>query len=656
MSSVECAAKRALDVAASALGLLLLWPLIALCATIARRETGASGIYRQRRVGRHAREFDVLKIRTMLPGSDVRGSTVTVANDDRITRSGRVFRRFKLDELPQLWNVIKGEMSFVGPRPDVPGYADRLTGAQRALLELRPGITGPATIKYRDEEYLLAGQVDPVTFNERVLYPDKVRLNLDYLHNYRFLDDVRYILMTLGLARVPPPPRLRQGGALVNGPRVVLFYQHFWPDSPPYANMLRVIGGGLARAGFAVHMLTAQPSYKASDRQAAHAARETIDGIAVRRLAAIPGSARVTAIRLLGKVLFPPRALLSLLAMRLRGEVPDVVVAATIPPVLNGLCALAGARLTGARFVYHLQDIYPEIGAAGGLWPEESLRHRVLRALDGFVSRRADRCVVLSDDMRRALVERGVRTERVAVVNNFMLEAFEPIEGGVPDVSPTSADDEAPGRRRVVFAGNLGRFQALERLLEAFLAHARVSDGIELHFLGDGAIRERLETMANGADGVHFHGHVDFGVAARFIERCDAGIVSIGEGIHRYAYPSKTLTYLGLGVPVLVLVEDESSLALEVREHGLGVGIGDRSPEALTAGFAELESWLDEHPDASRTVLAHAARRASPAAAVERWRTLLGELVRNAPPGGRTTPDETGEAEASSDERSEASR
>jgi len=201
VTAFESVGKRAFDVFASAGGLVLLWPIIAVCAMIARRDSGGSGIYRQHRVGRHGRAFDVLKIRTMR--ADLPGSTVTVANDRRITGSGRVFRRFKLDELPQLWNVLVGDMSLVGPRPDVPGYADRLAESERALLELRPGITGPATIKYRHEEAILARHADPVEFNDRVLYPDKVRLNLDYLENYRFLDDIRYILMTVGLASIP---------------------------------------------------------------------------------------------------------------------------------------------------------------------------------------------------------------------------------------------------------------------------------------------------------------------------------------------------------------------------------------------------------------------------------------------------------------------
>ena len=110
---------------------------------------------------------------------------------------GRFFRKTKIDELPQLWNVLLGHMSFVGPRPDVPGYADKLTGVERAVLSLRPGITGPATLKYRDEEEILATQDDPEQYNREVIYPDKVQINLQYIREWSFLGDLRYILATV---------------------------------------------------------------------------------------------------------------------------------------------------------------------------------------------------------------------------------------------------------------------------------------------------------------------------------------------------------------------------------------------------------------------------------------------------------------------------
>ncbi len=149
------------------------------------------------------RVINVRKIRTMKDVTEMRQNTITVANDARITPLGQYFRKFKLDELPQLWNVLVGDMSFVGPRPDVAGYADRLVGDQRKILSIRPGITGPATIKYRDEEALLSLAEDAKAFNDEVLYPDKVRLNLSYIQKWSLLSDVRYILITLKILPTP---------------------------------------------------------------------------------------------------------------------------------------------------------------------------------------------------------------------------------------------------------------------------------------------------------------------------------------------------------------------------------------------------------------------------------------------------------------------
>ena len=125
------------------------------------------------------------------------GSSVSLAGEARITPLGAVLRRYKIDELPELWNVLIGDMSFVGPRPDVPGYADQLQGEDREILKLRPGITGPASMKYRNEEELLAKQFDPVRYNDEVIYPDKVRINRYYLHHYSFIKDIQMIIYTV---------------------------------------------------------------------------------------------------------------------------------------------------------------------------------------------------------------------------------------------------------------------------------------------------------------------------------------------------------------------------------------------------------------------------------------------------------------------------
>ena len=178
------------------MGLLLLWPVLLVVALLIRRKMpGGPVIFRQRRVGQYGRLFTMYKFRSMTV--DHVGSSVSVAGESRITPLGATLRRYKLDELPELWNVLKGDMSFVGPRPDVPGYADQLQGRDRDILRLKPGITGPASLKYRDEEELLAQVDNPVRYNDEVIYPDKIRLNLYYLDHYSFVRDIQMILCTV---------------------------------------------------------------------------------------------------------------------------------------------------------------------------------------------------------------------------------------------------------------------------------------------------------------------------------------------------------------------------------------------------------------------------------------------------------------------------
>jgi lipopolysaccharide/colanic/teichoic acid biosynthesis glycosyltransferase len=185
--------KRLFDLCLAVALLVPLLPVILLTAWAARLDTGASGFFLQQRIGRGGRPFRVVKIRTMRP---VPGTTVTTLGDPRITRLGGWLRRSKLDELPQLFNVLAGQMSFVGPRPDVPGFADALGEEGRVILSVRPGITGPATLKYRDEETLLAGVADPERFNREVVFPDKVRLNRDYVLHWSFTRDLVYLWRT----------------------------------------------------------------------------------------------------------------------------------------------------------------------------------------------------------------------------------------------------------------------------------------------------------------------------------------------------------------------------------------------------------------------------------------------------------------------------
>jgi len=187
--------KRGFDLVLSVIGIGVSWWVILLAWIVASVETRSNGMFFQKRIGKDGKIFSVFKIKTM---KDVHGgSTVTTSTDRRITRSGAFFRKTKIDELPQLFNVLLGQMSFVGPRPDVPGFADKLEGDDRMILHVRPGITGPASLKYRDEESLLAKQKDPERYNREVIWPDKVRINKAYITSWSLKKDIDYIIQTI---------------------------------------------------------------------------------------------------------------------------------------------------------------------------------------------------------------------------------------------------------------------------------------------------------------------------------------------------------------------------------------------------------------------------------------------------------------------------
>ena len=180
----------------SLIGIIVLSPIFIILSILVKMYSEGSVFFVQDRIGKNGKIFQMIKFRSMtvIQSSN---STISIKGDIRITKIGVFLRKYKLDELPELWNVLKGDMSLVGPRPDVCGYADNLTGLDRKILELRPGITGVASLKYYNEEDVLAAQDNPLKFNDEVIYPDKVRLNLDYYYNNNLWIDIKIIFATV---------------------------------------------------------------------------------------------------------------------------------------------------------------------------------------------------------------------------------------------------------------------------------------------------------------------------------------------------------------------------------------------------------------------------------------------------------------------------
>ena len=187
--------KRTFDILLSVSAIFLLFPFFLLVSFLIVIDSGLPIFFLQKRIGRGAKEFNIIKFRTMKKNND--NITITVSDDSRITRIGKYLRKTKIDELPEILNVLFGQMSFVGPRPDVKGYADKLKGANRKILALRPGITGPASLKYYNEEYILSQKSNPKKYNDEVIFPDKVKINMDYFHNRSFFLDLKIIFATI---------------------------------------------------------------------------------------------------------------------------------------------------------------------------------------------------------------------------------------------------------------------------------------------------------------------------------------------------------------------------------------------------------------------------------------------------------------------------
>jgi lipopolysaccharide/colanic/teichoic acid biosynthesis glycosyltransferase len=189
--------KRLFDILLSLFLLIICLPLIMFSFLIASIDTKSIGLFIQKRIGKNCRIIKVLKIKTMYDATSGERDSITANVKAEISTSGLYLRKYKIDELPQLINVLFGSMSFVGPRPDVSGYADSLEGEDRIVLSIKPGITGPASIKYKNEEDILAAELNPKYYNDNVIWPDKVKINKEYIINYSFLNDIKYILKTV---------------------------------------------------------------------------------------------------------------------------------------------------------------------------------------------------------------------------------------------------------------------------------------------------------------------------------------------------------------------------------------------------------------------------------------------------------------------------
>jgi glycosyltransferase involved in cell wall biosynthesis len=430
-------------------------------------------------------------------------------------------------------------------------------------------------------------------------------------------------------------------------PHVVLVHRHFYPDTPPYATILRDIAVTLANSGLDVTVLSCQPSYHGAAASRAPADEVMAPRLRIRRWPVLPDRSSLLA-RLANLLIFVSRAVLTLARMRR----VDVVMAASTPPVFVALFVSLIARIRGFAFVYHKQDIYPEImslggsggfppaidralGGSGGVPPGVDtalgglppLVRSLLGKLDAGTDSRARAVVVLSTDMEATVRARGGRLDQIAVINNY--DPWMPPPELTPHRSAERVGRPEGAELKIIYAGNIGRFQNIPRIAE-LMAYFSADPRVFFDIVGDGPLRPWLEQFAerNALRNVCFHGYVaPDQLATMMRQEFDVGIVSLRPGVIRNAYPSKTLSYLRNGLGVLALVETDSQLTRTLRRYGAGWSADPTSP----AGVEDLVQALLDGPDAM-VGLGERARSAyesefSRARQLRRWSDLFDDLL-----------------------------
>ena len=380
--------------------------------------------------------------------------------------------------------------------------------------------------------------------------------------------------------------------------------------------MLRSIGAQLAADGHDVTVFTAQPSYTKATAERKMPRNQTLDGFQVKRTWLLPESKRNYVVRALNMLLFMC-AIIGHILFRRKKNRYDLVMASTMPPVLVAATARKCVHLRGGKFFYHMMDIYPEIAFTSGM-AKKGLLTNILTRIDRNNCMQAEKVVVLSSDMRDAIAARGLPTENVEILNNFQLQSFDG-EGAMPEGLEKPEDSF-----RILFAGNLGRFQGLETMLEAM---ALLDDlpAVRFDLLGDGIGRAPLEQLAGSRrnQSIFFHGYQPIENTVHVIRDCDLGLIALNPEIYRYAYPSKTMTYLGVGAPILLVIEAESELAKMVEQERIGYHVEQNNPEALAALIRQAYAERGDL-DAKRARSKALAERTFTADAVlPRWSELI---------------------------------
>ena len=410
---------------------------------------------------------------------------------------------------------------------------------------------------------------------------------------------------------------------------ILILYSHFWPDSPPYASMLRSIAERLTKDGHLVTVVCQQPSYKETDRKLDLAKLECLHEVMVHRLDRLPLLQSSNILRALSKLSFPVRSYFYC-RRNFASDQFDLVWTATIPPVISGVVGRILAKRYSAKFLYHCQDLYPEIAVHMRMIKPGSFTHKLANRWEVRTRETADILVSLSQDMKTT-IDNSARPKQHAhiVLNNFSLEDFS--NSNELEESPSNKESvfSCTGSVKVIFAGNIGQFQGLENIAEGLISLGEKGKSLELVFVGEGKALPKLKNICANASNISFVPHQPYTIVKDMIGDADYGLVSLEPGIYQYAYPSKTLTYLGLSVALAVVVEAESKLVEEIKQYKIGCYSEDDSPEKIAKLFSAMindKSRIEEYKsNAHRHYLDHCARDIT----LDKWAKVISGLEQN---------------------------
>lgn len=595
------AVKRLFDLAFSMIGLLLLLAPMALTALLICLDSPGGPIYTQRRLGKNGKPFTICKFRTMSLDAEKNGACWPQENDPRCTRVGRVLRRLRIDELPQLVNIFLGQMSLVGPRPERPEFYelfDSYIGGFRTRMQVRPGLTGWALVRG----------------GWSLLPEEKLRYDMEYIERRSLSMDLRCLALTVRLLLCGHGTEEKTAKK-----DLLLLCQYFAPAWQSSSTLPTDIARYLASRGLRVDALVGQAKEYSPDGRAPK--RETLDGVGVRRLWYLQCSRRGRLGRMLNFASFTAAVLLHLpLLRRCR-----CVLVSSNPPVLP-LAALLAKRFYGTRLVFLAYDVYPEVAYAS-----KSLRRgggidRAMRRLNAALYRRADAVIALTEEMRRYLLchREGLRPARCAVIPNWAWNR--PRAASAEDYARFGLE---AGDFVVGYFGNMGLCQDMDTLMEA-ASLLKAEPGVRFLLAGHGGKLPELAARI-GRDGLNkvrlldfLHGE-DYERALAVSACC---VLSLEPGLSGLCAPSRYYSFLSAARPVIAVTEPGSYLAREIRREEIGAAVENGD----AAGLARELLRLRDDPALCGAMGRRAGELArtvyAPELSLAKYETLIREVLR----------------------------